>query len=408
MRKVLLSLFFAFVPFLIFAQGFQVNLEGQKQIGMGHTGTALLLDGSSVFFNPGAVANLSENYLQAGVSPLLFKSGFVPTGSNMQYNTADKVATPLNAYAVWGPKAARWKLGLGVYTPFGGLTDWGNNWPGKYTLTSLDLKTIFIQPTVSIKLADFISIGAGFVYNHGTVNLKRAIPLADANNPQGEAELKGSGSGIGFNAGVFIDTKTGLTIGITHRSKVNTKLTDGDAYFRVPASLQASFPSPNTFKAELPLAATTSVGFGYSFAKKWLVAIDGNYVHFDTYKALSFDYANNTNVLQDTYSPRNYKNAVSLRAGVQYKACDQLVLRAGGGYATTPVRDGYVTPEVPDANRGFYTAGLSYLVNKHFDIDFSFEYEHLASRTQTNIETQLAGTFKSNVYIPGVALVYHW
>lgn len=408
MRKVLLSLFFAFVPFVIFAQGFQVNLEGQKQIGMGHTGTGLLLDGSSVFFNPGAVANLSENYLQAGVSPLLFKSGFVQAGSNVQYNTADKVAPPFNAYAVWGPKAARWKLGLGVYTPFGGLTDWGNNWPGKYTLTSLNLKTIFIQPTVSIKLADFISVGAGFVYNHGSVNLKRSIPLADANNPQGEAELKGSGSGIGFNAGVFIDTKTGLTIGITHRSKVNTKLNDGDAFFKVPASLQANFPSPNTFKAELPLAATTSVGLGYSFAKKWLVAVDANYVHFDVYKALAFDYASNTNVLQDTYSPRNYKNAVSLRAGVQYKASNQLMLRAGGGYASTPVRDGYVTPEVPDANREFYTAGLSYLVNKHFDVDLSFEYEHLNNRTQTNIESQLSGTFKSNVYIPGVALVYHW
>jgi long-chain fatty acid transport protein len=63
---------------------------------------------------------------------------------------------------------------------------------------------------------------------------------------------------------------------------------------------------------------------------------------------------------------------------------------------------------VPDANREFYTAGLSYLVNKHFDIDLSFEYEHLNNRTQTNIESQLSGTFKSNVYIPGVALVYHW
>ncbi|WP_345948438.1 outer membrane protein transport protein [Mucilaginibacter sp. PAMB04274] len=407
MRKIIL-LMLACVPFAVFAQGFQVNLEGQKQIGMGHTGTGLLLDGSSVFFNPGAVAKLSENYLQAGVSPLMFKSGFVATGSNVQYNTADKIAPPFNVYAVWGPKAAKWKVGLGVYTPYGGLTDWGTNWPGKYTLVSLDLKTIFFQPTVSYKISDVISVGAGFVYNHGSVNLKRAIPLADANNPQGEAELKGGGNGYGFNAGVFIDTKKGLTIGITHRSKVNTKLNDGDAVFTVPGSLQTSFPSPNTFKAELPLAATTSIGFGYSFAQKWLVAFDANYVHFDTYKALAFDYGNNTTTLQDTYSPRNYKNAVSLRVGAQYKATDKLMLRAGGGYASTPVRDGYVTPEVPDANRSFYTAGLSYLVNKHFDLDLSFEYERLGTRTQTNIETQLSGTFKSNVYIPGVALVYHW
>jgi long-chain fatty acid transport protein len=407
MKKILLLLM-AFVPFAGFAQGFQVNLEGQKQIGMGHTGTGLLLDGSSVFFNPGAVAKLSENYVQAGVSPLWFKSGFVPTGSDVQYNTANNVAPPFNVYAVWGPKAARWKVGLGVYTPYGGLTDWGNTWAGKYVLESLDLKTIFFQPTVSYKLSEVISIGAGFVYNHGSVNLKRALPLTGANGLQGDAELKGGGNGYGFNAGVFIDTKKGLTIGLTHRSKVVTKLNDGDAIFTVPTNLQANFPSPNTFKAELPLAATTSIGFGYTPSAKWLLALDANYVQWDVYKELAFDYGQNTATLADTRSPRNYKNAVSLRAGVQYQASNMFTVRAGGGYASTPVKDGYVTPEVPDANRQFYTAGLTYKASRHFDLDLSFEYEHLGARTQTNIETQLSGTFKSNVYIPGVALVYHW
>ena len=36
MRKLLL-LALALSPVLAIAQGFQVNLEGQKQIGMGHT-----------------------------------------------------------------------------------------------------------------------------------------------------------------------------------------------------------------------------------------------------------------------------------------------------------------------------------------------------------------------------------
>ena len=54
MKKILL-LVLALIPVLTFAQGFQVNLDGQKQIGMGHTGTGLVQDGASVFFNPGAV-----------------------------------------------------------------------------------------------------------------------------------------------------------------------------------------------------------------------------------------------------------------------------------------------------------------------------------------------------------------
>ncbi|ASU36746.1 long-chain fatty acid transporter [Mucilaginibacter xinganensis] len=396
------------LPALTFAQGFQVNLAGQKQIGMGHTGTGLAQDGASIFFNPGAMVTLPENSVQAGISPLFFKSAFNPAGTNATYNTSDKVATPFEAYAVFGPKGSWWKAGIGVYTPFGGLTDWGNNWQGKYAVESLNLKAIYFQPTISVRLSKSLSIGAGFVYNRGSVDLTRAIPLSNSSGQDGQAELKGSGKGYGWNAGVYFDTHKGLTIGVDYRSKVNTTINDGNAIFKVPASVQASFPQPNTFKAGIPLPSTTSLGLGYALNKKWLLAADVNLVNWSVYKTLAFDYASNTAALQDTYSPRNYKNAFSVRGGAQYKPDNQWAVRAGGGYASAAAQAGYVTPEVPDANRYYVTAGLGYQAAKRLDIDFSFEFERLLSRTQTNIETQLSGTFKSNVYIPGISLTYHW
>jgi long-chain fatty acid transport protein len=407
MRKVLLLMLFI-APLMAFSQGFQVNLEGQKQIGMGHTGVGTLQDGASVFFNPGAVAMLPENYIQGGISPLFFKSAFNPTGTSVQNRTANKAATPFEFYAVWGPKSSFWKLGLGVYTPFGGLTDWGNTWQGKYVLESLDLKAIYFQPTLSIKLADFLSIGGGFVYNHASVDLTRAIPLANSSGQPGQAELKGNGKGYGWNAGIYIKTESGITVGITHRSQVNTTISNGNAIFKVPTSIQSSFPQPNTFTSTIPLPATNSIGFGFYPCSKWILALDVNLVNWDSYKTLSFDYKSNSAALQDTHSARNYQQAVSLRGGAQYKATDKLALRFGGGYASTAVADGYVTPEAPDANRVYGTLGLGYTLAKHFDIDISFEYEHLMQRTQTNIESQLSGTFKTEVYIPGISLAYHW
>lgn len=407
MRKLLL-LALALAPVFAFAQGFQVNLEGQKQIGMGHTGTGILQDGAAVFFNPGAVAMLPQNYIQAGISPLFFKSDFNPSGTSIQDHTANKIATPFTFYAAWGPKSSIWKLGLGVYTPFGGLTDWGNNWQGKYVLESLDLKSIYIQPTISIKLADFLSIGGGFVYNHGSVDLTRAIPLVNSSGQPGQAELKGSGKGYGWNAGIYIKTESGVTVGITHRSQVTTTISNGNAIFNVPASLQGSFPQPNTFTSTIPLPATNSIGFGFYPCSKWIIGFDVNLVNWDVYKTLSFDYKSTTPVLQNTHSPRNYKDAVSLRGGAQYKYTDNVAIRFGGGYASTAVQDGYVTPEVPDANRVYGTIGLGYTLAKQLDLDISFEYEHLMQRTQTNIESQLSGTFKTDVYIPGISLAYHW
>jgi long-chain fatty acid transport protein len=109
MKKLLLLLMWL-SPGIIYAQGFQVNLNGQKQIGMGHTGTGLLQDGASIAFNPGAVAMLPENYVQAGISPLWFKSGFNGAGTNDVAFTKNRAATPFNAYGVWGPKMPAGKL----------------------------------------------------------------------------------------------------------------------------------------------------------------------------------------------------------------------------------------------------------------------------------------------------------
>lgn len=407
MKKILL-LAFALFPALGFSQGFQVNLEGQKQIGMGHTGTGVLLDGASLFFNPGAVVMLPENYIQAGISPLVFQSDFNPSGTVTQYHSANKVATPFTFYAAIGPKSSWWKLGMAVYTPFGGLTDWGTSWQGKYVLESLNLKAIYFQPTVSIKLSKCISIGGGFVYNRGSVDLTQAIPLSNNSGQDGQAELKGSGNGYGYNAGIYIKPSAKFTVGLTYRSKVTTTINKGNAIFNVPASLQSSFPQPNSFNSTIPLPATASIGVGFYPIKKLILALDVNYVQWSVYKVLAFNYANNTPALKNTYSPRNYKNAVSLRGGAQYKVNNKFDVRAGGGYASTAVRDGYVTPEAPDANRVYVTTGLGYHACRHLDVDLSFEYEHLMSRTQTNNSSQLSGTFKTNVYIPGISLAYHW
>ncbi|HEX3386232.1 MAG TPA: outer membrane protein transport protein [Mucilaginibacter sp.] len=407
MRKILL-LALAIAPVLSYAQGFQVNLEGQKQIGMGHTGVGQAQDGAAVFFNPGAVAMLPQNYLQAGISPLFYKSDFNPSGTNVQDYNANKVATPFEGYAVWGPKDARWKVSLGVYTPFGGLTDWGNSWAGKYSLESLDLKAIYVQPTLSVRITNFLSIGAGFVYNHGSVDLTQALPLSNGAGQDGQAELKGSGHGLGWNAGIYLKSSDKLTIGFVHRSQVTTTINNGDAIFTVPASLQSSFPQPNTFNATIPLPATNAIGFGFYPNKQWTVAFDANLIGWNVYKQLAFDYKTNTPELQDTNEPRNYKNAVALRAGAQYKCKDNWALRFGGGYATTAVNDGYVTPEAPDANRVYFTLGAGYAICKHLDADLSFEYEHLMARTQTNTYSNLSGTFETNVYIPGISLAYHW
>ncbi|WP_442590069.1 OmpP1/FadL family transporter [Pedobacter sp. AW31-3R] len=404
MKKILLSILLG-LPILGYSQSFQVNLQGQKQIGMAGAGTGVALDEAAVFFNPGAVSFLKQNGVQAGVSPLYLKTAFREAGSNITEYNKDKIATPAMAYGVFGSPEGRLRFGLGVYTPFGGAMHWEENWTGKYTVTSLDLQAIYVQPTLSYKITDNIGIGAGFVYAHGKVDLRRAVPLTLANGQSGTAKLEGTTSNFGWNAGIYVETISGVSIGVTHRSQVTAKVKDGDAIFDVPEALISSFPSK--FNAELPLPATTTIGFGFYPSEKTTIALDVNWVHWNKYKELAFDYDNNARI-PDTESPRNYHDAAALRLGVQHQTTSRLALRAGVGYAFTPVGKGYVTPEVPDADRLLLSAGLGYRASDRLSIDLSFLYENVKARSETNIETGLNGEFKTVAYIPGISFSYRW
>lgn len=404
MKKILLSILLG-LPVLGYAQSFQVNLQGQKQTAMAGAGTGVVLDEAAVFFNPGGVSFLKKNGVQGGISPLYLKTAFREAGSNVTEYNKDKIATPVMGYAVFGSPENRLRFGLGVYTPFGGAMHWKENWTGKYTVTSLDLQAIYFQPTLSYKITDQIGIGAGLVYSHGKVDLRRALPLTLNNGESGTAKLEGNTSDFGWNAGIYIETLSGMTIGITHRSQVTAKVKDGDATFVVPEALMSSFPTK--FTAELPLPATSTIGFGFYPSEKTTIALDVNWVHWSKYKELAFDYDNNARI-PDTKSPRNYHDATALRLGVQNQTTAKLVLRAGIGYAFTPVSKGYVTPEVPDADRILLSAGLGYQASERLSIDLSFLYENVKARSETNIETGLNGEFKTLAYIPGISFSYRW
>lgn len=404
MKKILLSILLA-VPILGYSQSFQVNLQGQKQIAMGGAGTGVALDEAAVFFNPGAVSFLKNNGVQAGISPLYLKTAFRENGSNITEYNKTKWATPIQGYAVFGSPASRLRFGMGIYTPFGGEMHWQENWTGKYTVTSLQLRAIYIQPTLSYRITDQIGIGGGLVYSMGKVDLRRAVPLTLNNGESATAKLEGDSHDFGWNAGIYIKTISGVSIGITHRSQVTANVKDGDATFDVPSALKSSFPTK--FTAALPLPATSTIGLGFYPSEKTIIAVDANWVRWSKYKELAFDYDNNARI-PDTKSPRNYHDAATLRVGIQNQTTQRLVLRAGAGYAFTPVSKGYVTPEVPDANRLLLSAGIGFKASEKFNIDLSFLYENVKARNETNIETGLSGEFKTLAYIPGISLTYKW
>jgi long-chain fatty acid transport protein len=391
----------------LWGQGFQVNFQGQKQQGMGLAGTALYQDGSSLFYNPGSVAFSNENSANVGFTPVFANVLYVDSTTMQGYRTENPMGRPFHAYALFQLKdSSALKLGLAVYTPFGSTVQWGDGWIGRFAITRLSLSAIFIQPTVSYRINDKLGFGGGLVVSTGSVTLQRDLPVQFANGDYASASLSGSAFGLGFNIGVQFNATEKFSLGFTYRSQINMKVSDGEAQFNVPESLNSNFPD-GTFSSSLPLPQVVTLGLAYKFNEKLTAVVDINYVGWKAYDTLAFDYATNTASLQDTKSARSYENIFAFRGGVSYGITEAFTVRAGGGYGRTPVQNGYVTPETPDGNRFYGTFGLGYQVDKKLSIDASLFYTQV-QRADTNLETNLSGTFFTKAVAPGLSIIYKW
>jgi len=415
MRK-LLSLTMMALATSAFAGGYRVSLQGQQQLGMGHTGVAVTNSAEVLFFNPAGAVFLKDRFnISVGANALFARTKF----QNETYNWKDSTentGTPFSLYASY--KAMDWlALGLAVYSPYGSAVEWDQDWAGSHLVNNIDLKAIYIQPIASIRLTDKFSIGGGPIFVTGGVefnrNLTRSLTDEEGNRSDVTLDAKNV-TAWGWSAGFMFNPVDNIRLGLNYRSEITMEARDGDATFNdLPAFAQGIYTN-TTFNADLPLPAEITAGISWQINDKWLVAFDYNRAFWNVYESLTVDFANPG--IATSVNPRNYKDASTFRFGTQFKPNDKLILRAGIYHDESPVRKGYFAPETPRNDSMGYTGGLTYMINANFGIDVSFLYLHFDQvdasydhyNEDGNPNVSFGGTYKNVVFSPGVGLNYRF
>jgi long-chain fatty acid transport protein len=406
MKKItMLTVLIITASSVLFAGGYQVRLQGQKQTGIGLIGTPFAFGASSIFYNPGSLSFMKENYsFSAGVSGIFSNVVYGAKGSDYTAETESPTGTPFYFYGA-AKVIDDLSVGVGVFTPFGSSTKWNDMWNGRNIVQEISLSAIFIQPTVSYKINEKLGIGAGLDIVMGNVELSKAI----AYPVNGQFDMEGEATAFGFNVGAYFKPTDKINIGIDYRSKVNMKVTDGEAQFtEIPSSLTAYFPSTANFDAELPLPANLDFGLSYQVSEKFLLAAEVDVTFWSVYDSLIIDFKVNNEKLVDARSPREYENRVIPRLGGEYKFNEKLTARAGVYFDSTPTNEDYFAPETVSLNQFAFTLGLSYMPVKGLSIDLSYLQLEGLEADKNYTPDNFEGTYKTRAFIPGIGLSYNF
>jgi len=204
-----------------FASGFALNEQSISGMGTSFAGRSSFADdASTVFGNPAGMSRLKRDEVYVGAAAIHAKSDISHASANAGplalsgSNDGDMVPTtgvPMGYYVK--PLDDKVAFGLGVYVPFGLMTDYESSFQGRYYADKSYVRVITVQPTLSYRFNDKLSVGFGPTFNH--IEGELTSSLLNPGNSDGKVRVKGDDTAVGFNAGVLYEFTPNTRAGVT-------------------------------------------------------------------------------------------------------------------------------------------------------------------------------------------------
>ena len=386
------------------AGGFAISEQSASVAGSATAGAgALAEDASTVFYNPAGMSYIDGNQLLIAGSAFFLDNEFTNGG------TLDGIGNPVsgtesfeNPIIPIGSLFAvveltdRVRLGLGVTSPFGLSSEYDDAWVGRYNTLLSAITTVDINPAVSFRVNDWLSIGAGISAQYAEGRRRNDLDFGTIcfNDFFGPAACTGMGIlpqgadgrltieaddwGFGYNVGVLIALQSQTRIGIAYRSSVHHRL-KGDADYDVPGvaaplTLGGTLFQNTDASAEITLPASLSVSLYHELSPQVALLGDVTWMRWHSFETLRIEFANPQQ--PDIVQEEDWRDVFRYSIGLRYQPAPPYVVRVGFAYDETPIPDAHRNPGIPGNDRLVFALGAGVRLSETITIDLGYTYNH--------------------------------
>ncbi|HVR71363.1 MAG TPA: outer membrane protein transport protein [Vicinamibacteria bacterium] len=348
------------------AAGFALFEQGARGMGFAGAFTAQASDPSAIFHNAAGIAFLRGKQIYLGgtlVAPSSTFEGASPfPGEGVTEKTDAGLLIPPSAYYTHA-LAPDIVAGVGVHVPFGLRSRWANPaaYSGRFISRSAELTGFALNPTLAVKLADRLAVGAGLDLRFSAVKLERSVPLVnpftqrvvDAAALDLESDMS---TGIGFNLGVLARPSETTSVGLAYRHKVKVDYEGAATFTPTPTGnaqldalvVSALPPGTQPVTTSVTFPAIASVGLAQRWGR-WLFEVDVNWYQWSTFDRLAIDFTERPDLSEVIVE--DYGDAFQYRFGLERELSETWFVRGGYFWDETPSPPASVSPLLSDSNR---------------------------------------------------------
>lgn len=369
------------------AAGFALNEQSISGMGTSFAGRSSSADDATTLFgNPAGMSRLKREEVSFGMAAIHAKtdindtSSFPASGSN-DGDMVPFTAVPMGYYVK--PIDDKWAVGVGLYVPFGLVTDYENGFQGRYFGDYSEVRVITVQPTVSYRFNEKLSIGFGPTINRIDGQLESAsLSRFTPGTNDGRVKVKGDDTALGFNAGLLYEFSPQTRAGITYHSKVKYKLEgetklSGAGFDQFAAiGLQAS----GEYDASLGLDTPESVDMSitHDLDDQWTLYAGAMWTRWSRFEAIVIENQGIPGPLQPSLAPiveeQDWHDTWSYALGAAYKVNKEWTLRTGLALDQSPTNNTHRSPRIPTGDRTAVSLGLAWNPTDDVTVDLAYSY----------------------------------
>ncbi|MEH6492710.1 OmpP1/FadL family transporter [Halopseudomonas sp.] len=370
----------------VLANGLSINEQSASGMGTGFAGrSSSAEDASTLFGNPAGMSKLDRAEVSGGLAVIKAKTDISDArGTFPGSNDGDMVplsAVPFGYYVT--PLNDDWHFGVGVYAPFGVISDYEDSFQGRYHGVYSKVQVVTLQPTLSYRVNDRLSVGFGPTINRIDGKLTSAVPnaLAPGVGADTDVNIKGDDVGYGFNAGVLVDVTDALAWGLTYHSKVDYKLEGRTRVTNAPVIPIPGVPSLNgNYDASLDFTSPESVDTSvtYQLNDLWTLYAGATWTRWSQLQEITVEnsgvpalYASQLGTVTEELK---WKDIWSFAVGAAYQVNPSLVLRTGFTVDPSPTDDNDRTARIPVSDRKIFSLGAGWDINQDVTLDMAYSY----------------------------------
>src|SRR5437016_9180469 len=235
---------FTFIMLAVFcgeayAGGFSFTEHGAAASGKANAFAGETNDPSAICYNPAGITQLPGTQFMIGTSIVKLDSTF--RSSTTGENTKLEDQFPIVPHFFITHRFKQWderlSVGLGVYTPFGIVVDWPDNWQGRFNTTNAHLRVTVYNPTVAYQVTPGLSVAAGIRIADPGAEFEQKFAVPALGIPESKVRAHDlDAHPVGWDVGLLYHLKEiSTSVGLQFRSELQAKF-NGDADFTGPAA----------------------------------------------------------------------------------------------------------------------------------------------------------------------------